>query len=107
MLENHNILNYQFAKPLVKQSELCNLFCISNSTLKLWMKTWEDNGGELADIGYMPLEGVRENTWDAMKFLNFVITHKQKKPEKYSSKVEYKPRLAVLNNNKELKTNVN
>jgi len=106
MINNHNILDYQFAKPIVKQSELCDLIGISNSTLKLWMKTWEDNGGELADIGFMPLEGVRENTWDPKLFLHFVINHKQKKLEKYSSNIEYKPKFTVVNNNKEKKYNV-
>jgi len=97
---NREVSQYIFDKPYVKQSELIDLFCISQSTLKLWMKTWEDNGGSLDDLGFMPINGIRENTWDPQKFLSFVINHKRKRPERRFSRTENRLGLTLIKTHK-------
>ncbi len=64
----------------------------------LWLKEWTDNGGQPGDIGFMPINGVRETTWDPKKFLLFVVNQKNKKPQKYFEKAQYKNGLTIITN---------
>ena len=87
------ILYYNFKKPYYPQTEIIELFNISESTLKRYIA--ESKSAE--DLGMFKIEGVRQNMFEPKTFLNWLIENKIK------ASVQYDYQKAEVDN---LKTNI-
>ena len=87
------ILCYNFKKPYYPQSEIIELFNISESTLKRYIAESKSAN----DLGMFKIEGVRQNMFEPKTFLNWLIENKIK------ATVQYDYQKAEVDN---LKTNI-
>jgi hypothetical protein len=55
--------NFNFAKPYYRRGEFLDLFSMSESTLKRYMAEQRLKGVSLSEMGYLNIEGFREDCW--------------------------------------------
>lgn len=88
-----NISNFKFNKPYFPQSEILELFNISETTLKRYIAECKSAN----DLGMFKIEGIRQNMFEPKTFLNWLIENKIK------ATVQYDYQKAEVDN---LKTNI-
>lgn len=88
-----NINNFKFNKPYFPQSEILELFNISETTLKRYIAECKSAN----DLGMFKIEGIRQNMFEPKTFLNWLIENKIK------ATVQYDYQKAEVDN---LKTNI-
>ena len=88
-----NITNFKFNKPYFPQSEILELFNISETTLKRYIAECKSAN----DLGMFKIEGIRQNMFEPKTFLNWLIENKIK------ATVQYDYQKAEVDN---LKTNI-
>ena len=87
------ITDYRFNKPYFPQSEILELFNISETTLKRYIAECKSAN----DLGMFKIEGIRQNMFEPKTFLNWLIENKIK------ATVQYDYQKAEVDN---LKTNI-
>ena len=87
------ITDYRFNKPYFPQSEILEMFNISETTLKRYIAECKSAN----DLGMFKIEGIRQNMFEPKTFLNWLIENKIK------ATVQYDYQKAEVDN---LKTNI-
>lgn len=98
-------LNFNFAKPYYRRSEFLDLFSMSESTLKRYMAEQRSKGVSLSEMGYLNIEGFREDCWIPQIFLNWLMENKVIPEAKYDYDLRAKKeaQMTVININKKMK----
>lgn len=79
-----NINNYRFNKPYFPQSEILELFNISETTLKRYIAECKSAN----DLGMFKIEGIRQNMFEPKTFLNWLIENKIKATVQYDYQIK-------------------
>jgi hypothetical protein len=97
-----NLTEYKFDKPYYRQSEFIQMMSISLSTLKRYMEDWVKKGHSTAEMGYLDIEGFKENCWEPRTFMTWLIKHKINVQVKYDYEVKEQKQLqnSIINLNK-------
>jgi hypothetical protein len=74
-----NITNFKFNKPYFQQSEILELFNISETTLKRYIAECKS----AQELGMFKIDGVRQNMFEPKMFLNWLIENKINGPQQY------------------------
>ena len=79
-----NITNFKFNKPYFPQSEILELFNISETTLKRYIAECKSAN----DLGMFKIEGIRQNMFEPKTFLNWLIENKIKATVQYDYQIK-------------------
>ena len=97
--------NFNFAKPYYRRGEFLDLFSMSESTLKRYIAEQRLKGVSLSEMGYLNIEGFREDCWIPQTFLNWLMENKVIPEAKYDYDLLAKreAHMTVVNLNKKTK----
>lgn len=71
-----NLKNFKFDRPYYRQSKLLDIFSISETTLRRYIKEWIDLGKNAQDMGHLNIKGFSEICWCPVTFLHWLIANK-------------------------------
>jgi hypothetical protein len=97
--------NFVFVKPYYRRKEFLELFSMSESTLKRYMAEQRGRGLSLSEMGYLLIEGFREDCWQPQIFLDWLMENKVIPEAKYDYDLRAKreAHMTVVNLNKKMK----
>ena len=78
-----SLTNYKFDKPYYRQSIFLDLFSMSESCLKRYIKDWTDQGRDAVEMGHLNIIGFKETCWCPKTFLGWLIENKIEVPVRY------------------------
>jgi len=101
------LFNYTFVKPIYRQSDFLELFSLSLPTLKRYIQEYRDNGGDVADMGRLEIQGYREICWNPQKFLLWLLENKVVIDVRYDYEALEQTKVKkTLSNLSEIETNI-
>jgi|TARA_R110000796_G_scaffold43326_3_gene106471 hypothetical protein len=89
----NTFIKHTFSKPWYSQSEVCEVFSISETWLKTQMTLTRDKGNDLKELGHFVIDGKREACFFPQILMDWIVTNKIQSVAKYTYEVSEKQTL--------------